>query len=89
MRYRRGKDGVQKGVKIRDRRGKDGVQMGYRRGTEGVQMEMKTWRSRGRGKRRRRGKRRKAFGAETNAGGGGKVARRAIGEEGGVHKITT
>ena len=78
MGYRRGKDGVQKGVKIRDRRG-----------TEGVQMEMKTWRSRGRGKRRRRGKRRKAFGAETNAGGGGKVARRAIGEEGGVHKITT
>ena len=70
------------------RRGKDGVQKGYRRGTEGVQMEMKTWRSRGRGKRRR-GKRRKAFGTETNAGGGGKVARRAIGEEGGVHKITT
>lgn len=52
-------------------------------------MEMKTWRSRGRGKRRRRGKRRKAFGAETNAGRGGKVARRAIGKEGGVHKITT
>ena len=88
MGYRRGKDGVQKGVKIRDRRGKDGVQKGYRRGTEGVQMEMKTWRSRGRGKRRRRGKRRKAFGAETNAERGGKVARRAIGE-GGVHKVTT
>ena len=53
-------------------------------------MEMKTWRSRGRGKRRRRGKRRKAFGAETNAGRGGKVAtRRAIGEEGGVYKVTT
>ena len=35
MGYRRGKDGVQKGVKIRDRRGKDGVQKGYRGGTDG------------------------------------------------------
>ena len=52
-------------------------------------MEMKTWRSRGKGKRRRRRKRRKAFEAETNAGRGGKVARRAIGEEGGVYKVTT
>ena len=66
-----------------------GYRRGYRRGTEGVQMEMKTWRSKGRGKRRRRRKRRKAFGAETNTGRGGKVARRAIGKEGGVYKVTT